>query len=967
MRNESGVFESAAIVDIDGPIENKLKKLEEQKIKEEEEKQREEEERARKEAEEEAMNAKNILESKCDTKEEDRDSGLKIGEESVAGSDYEYTEGSEYEDYYEDDESEDINNLAPVESGQNGIVVQLQEESKLETEESENASDNEKDYKENEVDVSPDFCEIDAEVQDDADLAVNRETCHTGGVSEGDSTEVTQMETDEPDVSEEIIVKSDDVTHVSQTEVLHETKEIISEDNTEDLSGEGWGEAEGSEGGAGGGGGCGGGGGGEGGAVGGGGCGVTSELSECSMTELSCQDSPDLAINEENESYDETDLEEISYFEKTEEENEEDIALLIEECKLEVSSPPTVVFNKEEYLAMMTDQLDQKLEAGGFIKSSHSIDPSVSEGDQCLLNLLDQMKREDQDFKVWERDDFSFLRWYVTRQMETLHGKVENLKFVETIKENFQSYVDKMSQDGVPIDRVFIQAMATIFNKDIILIPVDGETDFEVIVGGLNNGKSKGNPLYLGHIRKTDNCPDIFVSVMPETIDKSKISSILAGELTFVDKIIKENTGEDKDRGDTAEEDNPSRPPPGINQWKRMDSFTGSSSNVNVMINDIISGENLNELFSKLDNEDSDEDDSESSDCESECETVASAETIQPSDSDNYDGGEVSLTDSSKQEEAEEERVINHPKVEVEEDIGGDGEESEDWEYDEQTGYWLKKESKINEAETEREDVSTEPIQTGGETLGYQDEKEDEEANGEQSPQEEELSEAKVETEETDVHVGEDESQTPSTEADIVVDNNIDTEEGETDCDGWTYDEASGYWVVSPEKNTTAEDIEGSEEEIVEMEEDEMTVDVKNEVKHIGYTDAEHEMTEEENNAAKINEEDKEVSGESGENENSRIDNKKNNFQSSVVTDVHTPDVEINNQINTVETVDCDMRKQDSQIRRKIKISVSVSEADQVKPSDHIQPCDPVTLESERESSNDFSTPLLNISVIVLI
>ena len=57
------------------------------------------------------MNAKNIIESKCDTKEEDRDSGLKIGEESVAGSDYEYTEGSEYEDYYEDDESEDINNL----------------------------------------------------------------------------------------------------------------------------------------------------------------------------------------------------------------------------------------------------------------------------------------------------------------------------------------------------------------------------------------------------------------------------------------------------------------------------------------------------------------------------------------------------------------------------------------------------------------------------------------------------------------------------------------------------------------------------------------------------------------------------------------------------------------------------------------------------------------------------------------
>ena len=101
-----------------------------------------------------------------------------------------------------------------------------------------------------------------------------------------------------------------------------------------------------------------------------------------------------------------------------------------------------------------------------------------------MLNLLDQMKREDQDFKVWERDDYSFLRWYVTKQMETLHGKVDNLKFIEMMNGDFEDYVNKMSQDGVPIDKVFIQAAATIFNKDIILIPVDGETDYDVIVGG---------------------------------------------------------------------------------------------------------------------------------------------------------------------------------------------------------------------------------------------------------------------------------------------------------------------------------------------------------------------------------------------------------------------------------------------------------------------------------------------------
>merc|ERR1719348_704171 len=102
-----------------------------------------------------------------------------------------------------------------------------------------------------------------------------------------------------------------------------------------------------------------------------------------------------------------------------------------------------------------------------------------------------------------------------------------------------------MSQDGVPIDKTFIQAVATIFNKDIILIPVDGGGEYDFVQGGLNNGKSKGNPLYLGHIQKTENCPDIFVSVMPETIDNEKVSNILAGDMKIADNHIILNNEED--------------------------------------------------------------------------------------------------------------------------------------------------------------------------------------------------------------------------------------------------------------------------------------------------------------------------------------------------------------------------------------------------------------------------------------
>ena len=40
------------------------------------------------------------------------------------------------------------------------------------------------------------------------------------------------------------------------------------------------------------------------------------------------------------------------------------------------------------------------------------------------------MNRQGQDFKVWERDDYSFLRWYITRIMET--------HVLQAIQDNFQ-------------------------------------------------------------------------------------------------------------------------------------------------------------------------------------------------------------------------------------------------------------------------------------------------------------------------------------------------------------------------------------------------------------------------------------------------------------------------------------------------------------------------------------------------
>ena len=396
---------------------------------------------------------------------------------------------------------------------------------------------------------------------------------------------------------------------------------------------------------------------------------------------------------------------------------------LIEECR---TPTPEILFNKEEYIQIKTESLERNLCSAGFMKSDSMIE-IVDEGDQCLLNLLDQMKREDQDFKVWERDDYTFLRWYVTRQMETLFGKVENLKFVESIEGDFYDYINRMSQDGVPIDRTFIQAAATIFNKDIILIPAEEETEYDVVTGGLNNGKNKGIPLYLGHIKKAEECPDIFVSIMPDKIDNEKVSNILSGNLKLAEDTPESCDNEISEGSLTVEiQDDYTSPATthfGVNQWSRMDSFNGSSAKIDTIINDIISGENLDELFKQADSEGSDDDEYE--DEFSECDTVGTIHendqwTPEASDINLYESltkGEISsdfntdanipIEDSSQK--TNDNVAISTQSLEKEETKEENPESQEDddqnWVYDEESGYWIIKE----EATENTPDVSLVP------------------------------------------------------------------------------------------------------------------------------------------------------------------------------------------------------------------------------------------------------------------
>merc|ERR1711953_1045499 len=109
LKNESGVFEAVANVKIDGDVGRRKKEEEEKNARlAQEQKEQEERERVEKEMQElERLNFINNRKLSMLSKDEDKDSGMKIGEDSVEGSEYEeYTETEEDEDFYEEEEGE---------------------------------------------------------------------------------------------------------------------------------------------------------------------------------------------------------------------------------------------------------------------------------------------------------------------------------------------------------------------------------------------------------------------------------------------------------------------------------------------------------------------------------------------------------------------------------------------------------------------------------------------------------------------------------------------------------------------------------------------------------------------------------------------------------------------------------------------------------------------------------------------
>jgi len=170
-------------------------------------------------------------------------------------------------------------------------------------------------------------------------------------------------------------------------------------------------------------------------------------------------------------------------------------------------------------------KLERKLKHMGFERSS-TFDELPKDGDNCFKALLDQMSQPDQDFKVWEKDDYSFLRWYIVKQLE-IHigaGRADNFIRSSETHRNTEEFLNHLQKDESYVDNDYLFSVSKIFNKDIIVIDSCDEEKVTYLKGGQDEKNGKGNPLYLAHLRKEDAGENYYQSIVPsENIDISKL------------------------------------------------------------------------------------------------------------------------------------------------------------------------------------------------------------------------------------------------------------------------------------------------------------------------------------------------------------------------------------------------------------------------------------------------------------
>merc|ERR1719150_299272 len=99
--------------------------------------------------------------------------------------------------------------------------------------------------------------------------------------------------------------------------------------------------------------------------------------------------------------------------------------------------------------------LEKKLSGLGLVRSE-TFTELHKDGDNCLKALLDQMGQPGQDFKVWEKDDFPFLRWYIAKQLEIQVSAGRAEAYVRCGSRSLEDYLANIQRDESYVDNDYL-------------------------------------------------------------------------------------------------------------------------------------------------------------------------------------------------------------------------------------------------------------------------------------------------------------------------------------------------------------------------------------------------------------------------------------------------------------------------------------------------------------------------------
>jgi len=142
--------------------------------------------------------------------------------------------------------------------------------------------------------------------------------------------------------------------------------------------------------------------------------------------------------------------------------------------------------------------------------------------DSCLVALLDQMHSPGQDFKVWDKDDHSFLYWYICKQMDIQISNGTAANFLHIGDEHTPELVKQFHADNIQTNEYFLRAFSRIFKKDIVIVSSDKA---ECIRSGTDQKELK-NPLIFGKLEDSNTGSELFLSLVPGGENSTLIKSL---------------------------------------------------------------------------------------------------------------------------------------------------------------------------------------------------------------------------------------------------------------------------------------------------------------------------------------------------------------------------------------------------------------------------------------------------------